>query len=66
MSTGQGPHHIAPMSVGALMDPAFVSEAARNANGDPGRGASSRPPLPRGLQCVVNALRAGTAKLRRR
>lgn len=66
MPTGQGPHHITPVSVGVLMDPAFVSAAARSANGDSGRGASSWPPMPRSLQLVVSALRAGAARIRRR
>ncbi len=66
MSTGHGSHHITPVSVGALMDPAFLSAAVRNANGDPAGGASTLPTMPRSLQFVVSALRAGAARLRRR
>lgn len=66
MFKGQGSHHTTPMSVGALMDPAFLSAAMRNANGDQGGGASSWPPVPPSLQFLFSALRAGAAKLRRR
>jgi hypothetical protein len=48
------------------MDPAFLSMAVRNANGDPAGSASSWPPVPRGLQFLIAALRASTTKLRRR
>jgi hypothetical protein len=66
MINGQGPHHFTPISVGALMDPAFLSAAVRNANGDPAAGASSWPPLPRGVRLVMGALRATAGMLRRR
>ena len=58
MHAGQAPLHYAPVSVGALMDPAFLRDAVHDAEGEHHAALGTR----RGLSRWRTALRRAIAQ----
>jgi len=58
MHAGQVPLHYAPVSVGALMDPAFLRDAVHDAEGEQHHGSAPTRwrPMPRWRVAVERAI----------